>query len=353
AEAQRMGIPVRPPCVTTSEAEFSVKDGAIVYGLAAVKGVGRPLVEHIARTRAEAPYTSLTDFANRLDPKAAPKRALDALVAAGAFDCWVDDRASLSAGLDAVLGVANRMASGAAMGQTDFFGAAKADDLRLPTDAVWTPAERLQREHAAIGFYLSSHPLDDFTEALKAMSVPQWRDYPQAVRLGAGGRLAGVVLSRQERRTRTGGRIAIVQLSDPSGQFEAVVFQDTLEACRDRLEPGTCVLATVTAQERDEGLSVRIQNVELLDAVSVERRELTVFLEAPKALGSIDKLLAEDGGCSVTFVAMTKGGLEEVELSLRRKRAVTKSIANAIRSMPGVVDVRFADAAPHARGRAA
>ncbi|MEM9221956.1 MAG: DNA polymerase III subunit alpha, partial [Pseudomonadota bacterium] len=230
AEAQRMGIAVSPPSVTLSKAEFSVKDGAILYGLAAVKGVGRPLVEHIEATRQKAPYAGLSDFANRLDPKVAPKRALEALVSAGAFDCWVKDRASLAAGLDAVLGVANRVSSGAALGQTDFFGSAKADDIRLPTDAVWTPAERLQREHAAVGFYLSSHPLDDFAAALKRKGIPLWRDFGRA-----GSKVAGVVLSRQERRTRTGGRIAVVQLSDPSGQYEAIAFSDTLEACRDKL----------------------------------------------------------------------------------------------------------------------
>ncbi len=345
AEAQRMKIPVNPPSVLTSKAEFSVVDGAIVYGLAAVKGVGRPLVDHIEKTRSEAPYTSLTDFANRLDPKVAPKRALDALVSAGAFDCWVPGRAPLSEGLDHVLGVANRVASGAAMGQTDFFGAAKAQDIRLPSDAVWTPAERLQREHAAIGFYLSSHPLDDFADSLKAMSVPLWRDYPQAFRLGTGSRLAGVVVSRQERRTRTGNRIAIVQLSDTSGQYEAVVFQDTLEACRDRLEPGSCVLLSVSAQERDEGLSVRIQNVEPLQKVSASERQLTVFLDVDRPITAIDKLVAGPGSCEVRFVCLIDQGRTEVEVRLERKREVSRSVASAIRAMPGVVDVQFVEQA--------
>ncbi|GAB5377254.1 MAG: DNA polymerase III subunit alpha [Acuticoccus sp.] len=345
AESQRMGIEVRPPSVLTSKAEFSVSDGAIVYGLAAVKGVGRPLVDHIEKTREAAPYTSLTDFANRLDPKAAPKRALDALVSAGAFDCWVPERARLSEGLDNVLGVANRVASGAAVGQTDFFGAAKAEDIRLPDDAIWTPAEKLQREHAAIGFYLSSHPLDDFADALKGMGVPRWQDFAQAVRVGAGSRLAGVVISRQERRTRTGGRIAIVQLSDPSGQFEAVVFQDTLEACRDRLEPGSCVLLSVTAQEREEGLAVRIQNVEPLQKVSSGERQLTVFLNLDRPIAAIDKLVAASGTCEVRFVCLIDEGRKEVEVRLTRGRDVSRSVASAIRAMPGVVDVKFSEQA--------
>nr|WP_255720547.1 DNA polymerase III subunit alpha [Acuticoccus kalidii] len=342
AEAQRMGITVRPPSIMTSKSEFSVDNGDIVYGLAAVKGVGRPLVEHIEAERAKAPYKNLTDFANRLDPKAAPKRALDALVAAGCFDCWVGDRGSLSAGLDQVLGVANRVASGAAMGQTDFFGASTAADIRLPSDVVWTPAERLQREHDAVGFYISAHPLDDFGDTLKRAKVPQWRHFPDAVRRGEGARLAGVVISRQERRTKTGSRLGIIQLSDTSGQYEAIVFQDVLEACRERLEPGNCVLLTVSAQEREEGLSVRIQHVEPLEKLAVHSTALTVFLNAPNAITSIDRLIEGKGTCAVRFVAVLDDGGREVEIALKEPRAVTRSVASAIKAMQGVVDVNFA-----------
>jgi DNA polymerase-3 subunit alpha len=342
AEAQRMGIRVMPPCVRTSEAEFSVKDGAITYGLAAVKGVGWPLVEHIVAERQKKSFDSLTDFANRLDPKVAPKRAMEALVAAGTFDCWVADRGSLAAGLDHVMGVANRSASGAAIGQTDFFGTARPDDIRLPTEVVWTPSERLQKEAEAIGFYLSAHPLDDYREALAKAGVPEWRNYLQAVRRGEGARLAGVVLSRQERRTRSGNRMGIVQLSDASGQYEAVAFSDTLDAHRDRLEPGTCVLLTVTAQEREEGLAVHIRHVEPLEKLAEKQSNaLTVFLSSPTVIGSIDRLIGERGSCAVRFVAVLDGGEREVEVALKGPRAVSRSVASAIKAMQGVIDVAF------------
>ncbi|MBJ3774441.1 DNA polymerase III subunit alpha [Acuticoccus mangrovi] len=342
AEAQRMSIKVRPPSIHMSKAEFSVEDGDIVYGLAAVKGVGRPLVAHIEEERAKAPYESLTDFANRLDPKAAPKRALEALVAAGTFDCWVADRGSLAAGLDQILGVANRVANGAALGQSDFFGTSAANDIRLPTDVVWTPEERLQREHDAIGFYLSAHPLDDYAEVLKKSGIVQWRDFSQALRRGEGSRLAGVVVSRQERRTRTGNRLGVVLLSDPSGQFEAVAFSDVLEAHRERLEVGSCVLLSVTAQEREEGLAVRIQNVEPLKRLAMGDSALTVFLNSPAPIGSIDRLIKAKGPCAVRLVAVCDDNGREVEIALKGTRSVSRSVASAIKAMQGVVDVTLA-----------
>jgi len=297
-------------------------------------------VAHIEEERKRAPYASLTDFANRLDPKVAPRRALEALVAAGAFDCWVADRGSLAASLDQVVGVANRVASGAAMGQTDFFGTAETQDIRLPPDVVWTPAERLQKEHDAVGFYLSAHPLDDFTDTLKRAGVPLWRDFTAAVRRGEGSRLAGVVVARQERRTRSGGRIGVVQLSDPSGQYEAVAFSDVLEAHRDRLEPGAPVLLTVTAQEREEGLQVRIQNVEPLDRLGQHAAAMTVFLKSPGVIQSIDRLLQGEGACSIRFVALVDSALE-VEVRLKTPRKASRSVANAIKAIPGVLDVTY------------
>ena len=342
AEAQRMGITVRPPCINTSGAEFSVEGEDIVYALSAVKGVGRPLVSHVEAERAKAPFSSLTDFANRLDPKVAPKRALEALVAAGAFDCWVSDRGSLTAGLDQVLGVANRVATGAAVGQTDFFGAASADDIRLPDGVVWTPAERLQKEHDALGGYLSAHPLDDYAQALSKAGVPRWRDFAAAVRRGEGFRLAGVVIAKQERRTRSGGRMGVVQLSDPSGQFEAIAFSDVLEAYRERLEPGACVLLSVTAQERDEGLAVRIQNVEPLDRLRASPTTLTVYLASTAAVPSIGRLVEPGGACKVRFIALAAREGREVEVTLREPRKVSRSVADAIKGMAGVVDVSFA-----------
>ncbi|MEM8664010.1 MAG: OB-fold nucleic acid binding domain-containing protein, partial [Pseudomonadota bacterium] len=271
-----------------------------------------------------------------------PKRALDALIGAGAFDELSPDRARLSAGLDSVLGLANRVSSGAACGQNDFFGAERQNDIRLPQDAVWLPAERLQREHDAIGFYLSGHPLDDFAEALKKRGVATWREFSEKARRGGTAQLAGVVIGRQERRTRSGGRIGVVTLSDPTGQYEGVVFQDTLEACRDRLEPGSCVLLSVTAQERDEGLALRIQTVEPLEKIAAaEDKQVAVYLDRPEPIDALGRLLDEPGRCHVRLIAVGAPTDPQVEVTLSGGRAVSKSLTNAMRALPGVVDVRF------------
>ena len=113
----------------------------------------------------------------------------------------------------------------------------------LPLIEPWLPAERLQREFDAVGFFLSGHPLDDYATVLKRLRVQSWAEFSRSVKTGAtAGRVAGTVVSRTERRTKTGNKMGIVGLSDPTGQYEAVLFSEGLAQYRDLLEPGAAVL---------------------------------------------------------------------------------------------------------------
>src|SRR5207247_5441682 len=121
--------------------------------------------------------------------------------------------------------------------------------LPLPAVEPWLPAERLQREFDAVGFFLSGHPLDDYAGALRRLRVQSWAEFARAVKSGASaGRIAGTVVARTERRTRTGSKMGIIGLSDPSGHYEAVVFSEGLAQFRDLLEPGKAVLLALSAE---------------------------------------------------------------------------------------------------------
>src|SRR5207245_955813 len=129
-------------------------------------------------------------------------------------------------------------------GQNDRFGnAADAPTIMLPQIEPWLPAERLRREYDAIGFFLSGHPLDDYATVLKRLRVQSWAEFSRAVKTGAtAGKVAATVVSRMERRTKTGNKMGIMGLSDPTGHFEAVLFSEGLAQYRDVLEPGAAVL---------------------------------------------------------------------------------------------------------------
>ncbi|HWS06378.1 MAG TPA: DNA polymerase III subunit alpha, partial [Xanthobacteraceae bacterium] len=264
AEAVRLGIKVEPPSINRSGVEFDVEGNTIYYALAALRGVGRLAVQSILDARGEKPFADMADFARRINPRAVNKRVLESLAASGAFDTLEPNRARSFAAVDIVLAAAQRAHDNAALGQDELFGGATTKEpLALPVLEPWLPAERLQKEYDAIGFFLTGHPLDDYAAALKRLRVQSWVEFSRAVKAGAGGgRVAGTVISRTERRTRNGTKMGIIGLSDSSGHYEAVLFAEGLAQYRDLLEPGTAVLLFLTAEVQAEEVRARIQSAE-------------------------------------------------------------------------------------------
>ncbi len=343
-EAIRLGIRVELPSINRSREYFDVADGAILYSLAAVKGVGSQAVEHLVAVRGDRPFRDLSDFAGRIDPKQLNKRTLESLLAAGAFDELEPDRGRVFEGLDAIVAAASRAREDSVQGQGALFGGPSVSEpIRLPQTGTWAPAERLQREHAAIGFYLSAHPLDEYRTVLDKMRVQMWAEFQGSVKRGAShGRLAGTVTGKQERKTKTGNKMGIVRISDPTGSYEAVIFSEGLAQYRDLLEAGQSIVLYVAAEERAEGVSVRIERVEPLDLLaSREQQNLRVFLRDTRPLDSLQRQLGARGEGEVSLVLMLGDGAEEVEVRLPGKYRVTPQVAGALKTVPGVVQVHL------------
>ena len=351
AEAERLGIKVEPPSINRSAVEFEVADNTIFYALAALRGVGRQAVDSIVSARGDKPFASLADFGHRINPKSINKRVLESLAAAGAFDTIEPNRARAFAAVDTLMATAQRTHDDAERGQSELFGgAAAAAPIVVPALQPWLPAERLQREYEAVGFFLTGHPLDDYSAALKRLRVQSWSEFSRAVKGGAGaGRVAGTVVARTERRTKTGSKMGIIGLSDPTGHYEAVLFAEGLAQYRDLLEPGRAVLMFLTAEVQGDEVRARIQSVEPLDEAAARmQRGLRVFLRNQEPIAGVAKRLepmrngrdgAEpNGDGEVSMVLMLQNG-SEVEVKLPGRFKVSPQIAGAIKAVTGVVTV--------------
>ncbi|MGH6727200.1 MAG: DNA polymerase III subunit alpha [Pseudolabrys sp.] len=346
AEAERLGIKVDPPSINRSHVAFEVDGGTIIYALAALKGVGKQAVEAIIGAREAGKFKDLADFADRINPRSVNKRVLESLAQAGAFDEFERNRARVFPAMDGVLARAQRAHDAASVGQNELFGGAgEREPVALPSVDAWLPAERLRREYEAVGFFLSGHPLDDYAGVLKKMRVQSWADFSRAVKGGAtAGRVAGTVVGRQERRTRTGSKMGIIGLSDPTGHYEAVIFSEGLAEHRDVLEPGTAVLLFLSAELQGDEVRARIQSVEPLDAAAANlAKGLRVFLRDDKPIEAVAKRLeqvprAANGDGEVSVVLMLAAGTE-VEVKLPGRFKVSPQIAGAIKAVPGVVQV--------------
>ena len=239
--------------------------------------------------------------------------------------------------------MASRLQESAAVGQADMFGAAEdRQPLLLPVVEPWLAAEKLKREHDAVGFYLSAHPLDEYAGVLAKMRVQTWAEFAQSVHGGAtAGRLAATVTAKQERRTRTGNKMGVVQLSDSTGAFEAVAFSEELNAYRELLEPGQSVVVLVNAEDRPEGINMRIQSVESLDRVMAGLKQIRVFVRDAAPLASVQRQLGTKGEGEASLVLLLEEGQKEVEMRLPGRYAVTPQIARALRAVRGVVQVEL------------
>ena len=343
-EAQKTGVKVVSPSVNEGEVDFAVRAGTILYSLAALKNVGAGAIEHLVQARSDAgAFTSIADFAKRIDGKAMNRRALESLVKSGAFDPLNPNRAQVLAAVDAMIATANRTTQEVAAGQNDLFGGAEATaELPMPVCEAWLPLDKLRNEFESIGFYLSGHPLDDYQKPLSRLNVDSWTVFRDKV-LTKGvtaARLAGTVTHKQERRSRQGNKFAFLGFSDSTGQFEAVCFADTLNASRDLLEPGTAVVLRVEAEPDGDEVKVRVQSVEPLERLAATMSSgMKIFVRDSTPLESIAKRLTNGGSAPVRVVVVLGPG-SEVEIELGKKFTVTPQVMAAVKAVHGVEDVR-------------
>jgi DNA polymerase-3 subunit alpha len=343
-EARRIGVEVAPPDVNRSGVSFEVSDGAIFYALAALKGIGANVAEHLVAVRGARGFRDLADFAHRVDPQIVTRKALECLVQAGALDSIEPQRAKAYANIGKIAAAAQERAERSASGITDLFGGSEEPAPLFLADAdPWPQSERLQREFAAIGMYLSAHPIDDYAALAAARGALTWKAFFDQLRTQRQftTQIAATVVQRQERRTRTGGRIGIVTLSDPTAQFEATVYQERLADWRDLLEPGQSLLVQIGGEYDPDAEEVRarIQAIEKLEAVAARKSHaIRVFLDAP---GPIERLASrlDKGEGSISVVLMLRE--REVEVKLPGSYRVTPQIAGAIKAVPGVVHVEM------------
>jgi DNA polymerase-3 subunit alpha len=358
AEARKSGIAIAPPCINASGVDFLPAEKSIRYSLAALKNIGAQAVASLVSERAaKGPFADLSDFAGRCDPKALNKRALETLAAAGAFDALERNRALAHGNVEAMLAFANRTAENTAQGIGDLFGgggdAAGRVDLR-PVKP-WTTMERLQHEFEAVGFFLSGHPLDAYAGVLGKLGVVSYAELEARADRGAvAGRLAGVVVNARERRSQKGNKFAFAMFSEPTGQFEAVIFSETLAQSRHLLEPGTPVLVSVEGERDGEALKLRVGSIESLDkAAEGVQKGVKVVLdgrslkgggrgEANGGGGPLDELKAilkpNGKGTVCLSIALEERG-REAEIALPGFFDISPAQKGAISTVPGVLEV--------------
>jgi DNA polymerase-3 subunit alpha len=350
-----LNLPYVPPCVNRSQATFTVGEGALIYGLGALKNVGVEAMRLVTDGRqvdgVDKPFATLFDMARRVDLKRVGKRPMEMLARAGAFDQLDPNRRRVLDSLDALVGYSAAIHEQKNSNQVSLFGEA-GDDLpepRLSPAPDWLPGERLAEEFKAIGFYLSGHPLDDYMAPLKrkgVLTLDEVRAKAEQSPLVA--KLAGVVAGRQERKSARGNRFAFAQLSDTTGAYEVTIFSDTLEKSREFLETGSKVVITVEATMESDQLKLLGRGVAPVDVAVADAGAtgLRIYVNESNAVAQVASVLegaakaARNAGRGPIQMCLMDPELPgEVEIDLGQDFAVNPQIKGAIKSLGGVLDV--------------
>ncbi len=352
-ELDRLKIRLLPPDINRSGARFTVEllpDGsrAIRYALAAVKNVGMGAMEGLVAARgAKAPFRDLFDFTSRLDAQVLNKRQLENLVYAGAFDCLNPNRRQTFESIELILRHAQSAANDRDSQQVSLFGGMDLPGgarFALPVVDDWPALDKLAHEFDAIGFYLSAHPLDAYGASLRRIDVVRYGDLAQWLvgRPTTRAKLAGVVVSRQERTSARGNRFAFIQLSDQSGIYEVTVFSDLLAVSRENLETGRTILLSVDVRNEEDSLRLTAQQIKPLDeAVAHAAAGLRIFVKDPAPLSSVKQLMQRHGrGRGKVSLVLELDRTREIELAIPGEWAIAPGTRAAIRAIPGVVEVQ-------------
>jgi DNA polymerase-3 subunit alpha len=349
-ELARIGVKLLPPDINRSEPTFAVEehDGklAIRYALGAIRNVGMQAMESVVKERlAAGRFRDLADFARRVEAKAINKRQLEMLGAGGAFDSLNPNRAQTFKAAEILLKHAQAAANDRDTTQVSLFGGDAGGaprGLYLPVEPDWPAMDKLKHEFDAIGFYLSAHPLDAYGQSLQRIDVVPSNETRARVAGGSARlKLAGIVVSKQERTSAKGNRFAFVQFSDRSGVFEGTVFSKTLAMKRSLLDAGTALLITTDARPDGEGVRLTINDLQPLDeAVAHAAQGLRIYLRDEKPLGAISGVIAREKKGRGKIKLMLDSGQSEIEIALPGGFAIGPQTRAAIKAIPGIVEVR-------------
>ncbi len=261
ADARRMGIDVLPPDVNRGMPDFEVHNNRILFGLTAIKGLGRGAAEEILRARDEGgKFRDLFDFAERVDRRVVAKAAVEKMVQAGAFDAF-GKRSAQFAAVGRASQAADERASDKKRGQRNFFdafepagdGGGLAVDNGLPDVPEWPETERLKFEKEALDFYISSHPLAQHDDQLKRFRT---HEAAQIVKLSAGGTVlaAGMITQMQVRTVQKNGkRWAMFHLEDFSGRAKCILWSDEYARFKDVVADDKVLLLEGAVEWREGG----------------------------------------------------------------------------------------------------
>jgi DNA polymerase-3 subunit alpha len=349
------GVTILPPDINSSDYRFAPVDAkSVAYGLGAVKGTGESAINNLIAARQAGPFLNLFDFCHRVDNRIVNRRAVEALIRAGAFDSISDHRAQLLATLDAALGSADQKAR--AVNQNSLFGDDVGSNMPVAMADVprWALREQLQNEKTSLGFYLSGHPYQEFADEvghfvktrLGDVTPPSLPQNGNSRRAGKEVLLAGMVGEVRIQQTRR-GRMAIIKLEDGSAQLEVTAFNELYEAGRTWIREGELLVVKGKANFDEYSGGMRVTAEEVFDFASAraafaKRLDIVCSINSPVSASKLAEILKPwcGGKCPVVIHYTNLIAGAPLRLSGAWQVTLPDMLLGDLRQLSGVENVR-------------
>ncbi|NKB82752.1 MAG: DNA polymerase III subunit alpha [Nitrospirales bacterium] len=301
-ECREQAIQILPPDVNESSKNFTVVEGGIRFGLAAIKNVGSGAVENILAIREQdGRFESFEDFCSRIDLQKSNKRVLEGLIKVGAFDSMKISRAQLMANLEKALAEANVIQRDKRLGQTSLFDSLMEtpDTNQQPvnkdptalTIPEWPQEQLLQYERELTGFYITAHPLTRHEKAIRLFSTYSTATLSDAVE-GKEIKLCGVISSIKDTTTKKGNRMAYLQLEDLRGLVEVIVFPDLYQTVSDHITTDAIIRVTGTLDRIETSFRIKATQIDPLQELQTTAiQHVTLCLtDSPDTVAKLPQL---------------------------------------------------------------
>ena len=333
-ELKRLKVDVIRPDINECFADFRTNDNKFYYALGGIKAVGYEAISNVVKERTEnGKFQSINDFLNRVNPKDMNKLQLEGLVKAGAFDSINKNRQSLFDSIPNFILKTKNIFENKSANQIDLFS----EDETLENDIIneiddWKFEERLSKEFEAVGFFISDHPLNQFTEIFDDYKIVEYSNF-NSNDLTREANIAATLLKVQERKTAKGNSYAVLKLTDLSSVFELFIFSDVLELNREILKEGSSLLLTLVksiSNDENRFKRVNVQKIgSLMDLFNSPIKEVSFDINSDENLDIISKTLEEEGKTEVIF-NMTIND-KTLKFKLKKTRTLDRKSLNLLR----------------------
>ncbi|MGH7172896.1 MAG: DNA polymerase III subunit alpha, partial [Gemmataceae bacterium] len=339
-EREGKSIEVLPPSVNTSDGEFSVFDGKIVFGLTAIKGVGRNSSDEIARARAAGGrFNNIFDFCERADLKIINRATIERLIKAGALDCLGGHRAQLMQALPRALQAATDRQRDERLGQRNLFDAFAAHEtataLAEPEETLtdvspWTEADKLKYEKEVLDFYLSSHPLAQNEKLLaryRSHNAEEMKQLAADQETTLAGMFAQIALKNTQKARNGNSRYFLARIEDMTGSAKCVMWPDDFARFKEEIRDDVPYIIKGTIDRRREEPTLVINRILTLEQAQRElARGLYLLLRLgrtqPDDIDRLGAVLRQTPGPCPVFLTIKDGADKFCVLKLGRDFAI-------------------------------